>query len=307
MKKSAVLAGLALFLLGFAWGQNRRLLDISGAVDWDKGELDVSLSLDLDAAGLRLPSGRIQAEEIIEKEYAALIRPFLLALQADSSSTLGDLVQRGELSLEELDRLSIEGKRVPPSLSTDLSRMNASYSIGMGAVRALFKRTQRPAETVRPVMPVPAADYSGIIIIASEELPVHGRNTRALAVPCIFPKIHDTEMKLIYDRSMADPAAADSEAGRSGGRPLVSYASEAAIFQPGPSGLDESLAKLAGPKPLRILARGIYGQNPTDLVIDREDALLISSSENNRRLLRESRVVFVLNNSVLKVPFGANL
>jgi hypothetical protein len=55
-----------------------------------------------------------------------------------------------------------------------------------------------------------------------------------------------------------------------------------------------------GSNPLRILAREVFGLNPTDPVIDREDALKILSSENNRRLLREGRVVLVLNETKLK-------
>jgi hypothetical protein len=56
-----------------------------------------------------------------------------------------------------------------------------------------------------------------------------------------------------------------------------------------------------GSNPLRIIARGVFGIDPTDPVIDRDDALLILSTENNRRLLREGRVVLVLNEGKLKL------
>jgi hypothetical protein len=58
-----------------------------------------------------------------------------------------------------------------------------------------------------------------------------------------------------------------------------------------------------GDRPLRLIARGVFGARPTDPIIDSEDALIIISSEENRRLLREGKVVIVLNDEVLKDKF----
>jgi hypothetical protein len=55
---------------------------------------------------------------------------------------------------------------------------------------------------------------------------------------------------------------------------------------------------------LRIIARGVFGARPTDPIIDRDDALLILSTEANRRLLREGRIAIVLNSEVLKHPLN---
>jgi hypothetical protein len=63
--------------------------------------------------------------------------------------------------------------------------------------------------------------------------------------------------------------------------------------------MDEELIKRVGENPLRIMARGIFGAVPTDPVIDREDALIILSSEQNRQLLREGRIVIVLGKNEL--------
>ena len=59
---------------------------------------------------------------------------------------------------------------------------------------------------------------------------------------------------------------------------------------------------MGGPNPLRSIAREVFGIRPTDPVIDREDALLIISSEENRRLLREGKVVLILHQDVLTPP-----
>jgi hypothetical protein len=288
-----------LFFPLFAWGQTR--FDVSGTIEWDKGELSATASLNLASAGVKLPAGRMRGEEILGDEWPALIRPYLLKLQADSSSTIEDLISRGELTLAELDNISLEAASIPPSLSADLAFMTGRYSIPLNSINAALTRHRRAISQASPFAPSPAADYTGIIIIADTELPIHGRNTSALARPCLFPRIWDTGMNLIYERTMTDPAITAS-----GSRALVRYTRAETIFRPTPSGLDESLVGLVGTNPIRVLARAVFGSSPTDPVIDREDALAIISSENNRRLLREGRVAIVLNESVLKLPLGNN-
>jgi hypothetical protein len=170
--------------------------------------------------------------------------------------------------------------------------MSGRYTISLNTLGSALLRHRRPAEIDRTLIPVPAASYTGIIIIANEELPVHGRNTRALPLPCLFPKLWDTDMNLVYERNMLE-----AEIGQSRG--MIRYVSEGAVFRPTPSGLEGDLADLVGPNPLRIIAREVFGNRPTDPVIDRSDALLILAAEGNRRLLREGRVVLVLHKDVL--------
>ena len=271
-----------------AWGQDGQIrFDVSASVDWRRGELNAQVRFDLAQAGLKLPSGRLLGEEILQRSYPRLLRPHLLSLRVDSNSTMETLVNRGELSLEDLDSLSLEARKTPPSLSVDLAGMIGRYTVFMERINGLLMKHRRAAEPVRPLLPVQAMDYTGIIIIADGELPIRGRNTRAFVEPCLFPKIWDTNMNLVYERNMKEPSG--------DGALIVRYTVPENIFRPTPSGLEGELAVLLGPRPLRILAREVFGINPTDPVIDRDDALQILSTEHNRRLLREGRVVLVLN------------
>jgi hypothetical protein len=266
--------------------------DIRGSVDWERMEITAAVTVDLDGSGVRLPVERSRGEERLGAEYPRLIRPALLSLPVDSSGTLEDLITRGELPPPAFDDMIRSARRLPPALSPDLLSMSSRYTVNMRTIGAALIRHRRPAEAPRILSPVPAAAHTGIIIIADTELPVHGRNSLALPLPCFFPKIWDTDMNLIFERNMVE-----SETARNNG--VVRYVSEGSIFRPTPSGLEGELLDLAGPNPLRILARGVFGIRPTDPIIDREDALLILSSEENRRLLREGRVVFVLRADTL--------
>jgi hypothetical protein len=277
-----------------AYGQN---LDIAGAVEWETMEIRASVALNLASAGIRLPTGRAQAEELISTEYPRLVRPSILSIPVDSSSTLGDLVDRGEFTLQEVGNIALGARRIPPALSTDMTSLTAGYTIDLTRIGAALIRHSRPMDMIRPLRPVPAASYTGIIILADESLPVHGRNTGSLVLPCLFPKIWDTEMNLIYERNMMN-----TETARNTG--MVRYVTESGVFRPTPSGLSPELHSLVGNNPLRIIARGVYGIRPTDPIIDREDALIILSSRENLQLLREGRIALMLNRTVLRNPLS---
>jgi hypothetical protein len=215
----------------------------------------------------------------------------------DSSLTIEDYVEAGNFSLLQAEGLALSARAVPPSLSPDFAKLQANYTISLAGISGEFIRHSRPAEIRHILTPAPAASYTGIIIIAAEELPVHGMKTSALTLPCLFPKIWDTDMNLIYERNTLNTAGGEAP------RSMVRYAPPETIFRSTPSGLSPELEALVGNKPLRIIARGVFGIRPTDPVIDQEDALTIISSEENRRLLREGKVVIVLNDGVLKNKF----
>jgi hypothetical protein len=281
---------------GFAAGPG---VDLSGGISWDRMELRAQAALNIAQAGIRLPTGRSQAEELISEEFPILIQPSLLSIPVDSSSTMKDLIDRGEFTLHSIGNLALSAKRFPSAFSQDLSSLTTSYSVDLTVISSALIRHRHTADIPRTLESSPGGTYTGIIIFAAEELPVHGRNISARVLPCLFPKIWDSEMNLIYQRNMVEP-----EQARSSG--IVRYVSADKVFMPTPSGLDSSLEAFVGSNPLRILARGVYGVRPTDPVIDRNDILLIISSEENRRLFREGRVVIVLNETVLTSPLTGN-
>jgi hypothetical protein len=270
-------------------------LDITGSVAWETMEISAKVELKLQSAGIKLPTGRAQAEELIATEYPRLVRPTILSIPVDSSSTVKDLIDRGEFTLRNVGNIALSARRVPPALSPDLASLTTSFTIDLTRIGADLIRHSRPADIIRPLRPLPAAAYTGIIIMADEPLPIRGRNAESLALPCLFPKVWDTEMNLIYQRNMMTTETALKTG-------MVRYVTESSVFRPTPSGLSPELEALVGNNPMRIFARGVYGIRPTDPIIDRQDALVILSSDDNLRLLREGRVALMLNEAVLRNP-----
>ncbi|MCL2808813.1 MAG: polymerase [Treponema sp.] len=268
--------------------------NISGTIEWDTMRLNSTVTLDLASAGLRLPSGRTQGESLLNEGFINLIKPSLLELQVDSSTTVADLIERGDFNLYEIEALALRANSVAPALSHDMRQISSNHSISLVNLSTALLRHDRPSPVMRILNPVSTAQYTGILIIASDSLPMHGMRSSAFPVPCLFPKIWDSEMNLIYDRNMLE----------SRDTTMVRYSTLENIFQSNPSGLSAELRETVGERPLRVFARGVFGITPTDLIIERSDALLILSSDENRRLLSQGKVAFILNDSVLRYEFN---
>lgn len=256
-------------------------VDLLLAMDWTRLELAATATLDLASAGLRLPTGRAQAEELCDLEFPRLAQPAVLAIPVDSSRTVGDLVSSGELSLDQAMSVVVGAGRSAPSLSADLGSLRSGYRIDLRPLAAAAVRHGRTAEPPRVLEPRPTKPYTGIVVYADGVLPVRGERATAAASACLFPKIWDDAMGILYERNMVDPAVARE-------RGIVSYVDEDASYGP-----------VAGSDPLRIVARAVWGTRRTDLVVSRDDALRILSSEANRALLREGRVAVVLSKAAL--------
>ncbi|GBU27390.1 hypothetical protein R84B8_00920 [Treponema sp. R8-4-B8] len=295
MKRLIILTLIFFSVIG-VFGQAKT--GISGTVEWDTLRINAVVSLNLAEAGVKLPSGRTQGESLLNLSYLSLIQPCLLGLQVDSSSTMADLVDRGELNLTQIEAIARGANLTSPALSLDMKNITTSVKISISNISASLLRHTRSSPVSRTLSPISTARYTGIIIIAVDELPVYGLKKTAMPVPCLFPKIWDSEMNLIYERFMLEPQGAAQ------GFSMVRYSASKNIFQSNPSGLSDDLREIVGDRPLRIFARGVFGIKPTDLIIERSDALVIISSEENRRLLSQGKVVFILDESVLRYEFG---
>lgn len=265
-----------------------RYISFDYSINWDSFELKADARLDFTAAGLQLPGGRAQAEELVDMEFPRMARPFLLSLPVDSSTELETHINQGLYSLQTLDNTIAAAQKSAPTLTRDLQKLSVSYMIDLNGIVASLIRHTHASPIPRTLIPTASRPYTGIIIFADKALPVHGRAGTSRTEACLFPKIWDSEMNLIYERNMVDPVIARE-------RGIVRYASEEQVLGDTPSGITPQLQELVGNDPMRILARSLFGIRTTDIVIDRDDALALISMEENRQLLREGRLVIVMD------------
>ncbi len=251
----------------------------SGSVDWVLGAIRVEASLDLAKAGVRLPSGRYEAESLLAGALPDIVRGLALGITVDSYRSVDDTLLDGSLDAAAFERFLESGSKERMALNRELTRLEAAYEWRLSDLTSLYVRHSEPLDMAAPDRYAPTRAYSGIVIYVKGRLPVRGEHRDAPLEPCLFPRIYDESMRAILDRNLASP-----EALRAWG-PLAYASSLEAI----------AVAARAGGDPLRIIATQVFGSRRTDVIVSAEDARRILGSEANRELVRRGRVVLVLD------------
>ncbi|MBO4640051.1 MAG: OmpA family protein [Treponema sp.] len=258
-------------------------LESTSEINWITRRFTSNLSLDTKKAGLEMPSGKKKASALIKSKMSQLIQPPLLALYTDSSSTLEDFVIDDELSLDDVYHFIMNGYKTPDVFTNDASLLYSTNTLEIDKIGQNLVKHKYGYTPEDPIDLVPSRAYSGIIIDARGALPVHGEFISEKTNACFFPTIWDENMNIIYEKNSADPQVI-IEAG------LVNYDY---------SNNTERYSSRVGNDPLYIKATEVYGINRTDPVIKRTDALKILTIPENVELLKQGKVVILLDQEKL--------
>ena len=258
-------------------------LESTSEINWITRQFTSNLSLDTKKAGLEMPSGKKKASALIKSKMSQLIQPPLLALYTDSSSTLEDFVINEELSLDEVYHFIMNGYKTPDVFTHDAATLYSTNTLEIDKIGQNLVKHKYGYSPEDPIDLVPSRAYSGIIIDARGALPVHGEFINEKTNACFFPTIWDENMNIIYEKNSADPQIV-IESG------LVSYDY---------SNNTDRYASRVGADPLYIKATEVYGINRTDPVIKRTDALKILTIPENVELLKQGKVVILLDQDKL--------
>ena len=248
-------------------------------VEWTAGLIRADVELDLGIAGIRLPSGRSEAEWQLGLAVPDLVKEAILAVGLDSFRSVGDSIEDGTIDPSLFEDFLEAGRKTSSSLSRDLGRLVVSYEWRIADLAALYVRHSVPIDMPVPERYAPTRAYSGIVVYVQGGYPVRGEHRTGSLRPCIFPRLYDSAMNTILERNLMDPAALMTWG-------PVAYAAR----------LDDPVIEArAGGNPLRIIATEIFGSRRTDPVISADDALRILGSPANRDLARQGKVVFVID------------
>ena len=279
MKKKLCCIFVVSCILGTIFAEEGLSLTASSVTDWTKRIFSSDISL----FTKEFPVDRALSQNTLHFNIPFLLKDSILSINVDSSKKLGDLINTDEFSIHQLTEIVDDGKKTASYFSNTAQELKMQHHISLHQINAALIRHATAYTPREPIDTVPSRKYSGIIIDARGLLPVHGEYTSENGKPCLFPKIWDDEMNLVYERNMVDSGLAKKMS-------IVSYSH---------SINDESYKERVGKDPLRITARKIYGMNRTDPVISRNDALKILSVPENLALLREGKVVILLNEDSL--------
>ena len=125
MAKKTFFLLTCIFVLSFAYSQS---ISSTSTVDWSTQSFNSELMLDIEAAGINMPSGRNAAIVKINTNLPALEKDPFLSLYADSAYSIGDFVLQNQITFEDISTVMSQGKKKPGILSSDMGTMTVNHS-----------------------------------------------------------------------------------------------------------------------------------------------------------------------------------
>ncbi|MBQ0039988.1 MAG: OmpA family protein [Treponema sp.] len=261
----------------------------SSFINWTKNTFVSDVSLDVEKAGIPMPSGKSTCVRRIEMDLPILIKDPLLSLYVDDTKTLDDLVLDGTVTLEDITRIIDRSHKTPSVFAQGKSTLLTKHTMDLKDISSSLVKHSKPYIAPQPIERISSRAYSGIIIDARGSMPVQGEFTSSRVYPCLFPKIWNEDMDLVYERNSTSPDIAKKDG-------IVQYSS---------SELIESYSDRVGKDPLWITAKKVYGINRCDPVISKDDYLRIASIKENLELLKKGKVVVLLDKDMLEHKVAA--
>ncbi|NNM67823.1 MAG: hypothetical protein HKM06_07425 [Spirochaetales bacterium] len=275
------LAGL-LSITGAA-GQSSVTSDAS--VDWTRARFLLTLqcpipgATDPQADETVAPKRRYQAERFLEDHLKEQLALQLQRMLLGSSETLAEALKRDPTlwgSLDGLaDKLRFDYSRTDPAYQ----KLTMRWSLGLWSDLApLLPPVEQADPLPRLIGWYSSRPFSGLVIYAMNPLPWKGTGTKAFWEPSLSPRLVNSRGETIFDRSNVDPAY---------------------LAKWGPMAFQEGLfnegffRSRVGFDPLRIVARGVWGKRPGDLILSDSDWQRLLSVRQNRQLLAEGRILIL--------------
>lgn len=253
-------------------------------VNWTKKTFSSDVSMDIIKAGIPMPSGKGTSVNRIKMQLPVLVKDPLLSIYVDNSKTLGDLVLEGTITLENLTHIVDNSKQTPAVFASGGNTLLTKHTLDLKDISTSLVKHHSPYTQNQPIEKIASRSYSGIVLDARGSLPIQGEFTNSKVSPCLFPRIWSDDMNLVYERNMVNPETAKKKG-------IVHYSSSDFI---------EDYSDRVGKDPLWITVKKVYGINRCDPVISHDDYLRITTVRENLNLLREGKIVILLDKESLE-------
>ncbi|UPA17887.1 hypothetical protein R5397_02440 [Borrelia sp. MN22-0132] len=207
-----------------------------------------------------------------------LIRQSLFEMIIDSDNTFEDYFDSDPHLILYFSGLNSILKRGYTKYSEDLKNITVRYELCLFPDFVnLFIAHSKPYMAFYPLMntSIDQFVYTGIIIYAGDDYQFSSSDVVKLT-DAFFIKIYDENIKLYFDKKMVEPDAL-----RKWG--MFEYTND----------ISYKNKDRVGDYPLRLIAKGVYGKNHSDIILDKYSINKIFSNKNNVNLLREGRLVII--------------
>lgn len=255
------------------------IIEAVSSINWITREFKTDFTLDAEKAQIKMPSGKKTASAQIKNKINQLTQPALFSLFEDSQKKISDSVIDDELKLPQVYDFIQNGYKTPDIFTKDLKTLKTTNTMNILDLNKLLIHHKSEYTPQKPIDYTPSRKYSGIIIDARGEFPVHGEYVSSNVSACFFPQIWDEQMNVVFEKNLVIPKIAQSE-----GVVKYHYSDNTNLYE-----------SVVGVDPLYIKAKKVFGRNRTDPIISEKDALKILTIPENVKLLQEGKIVILLD------------
>ena len=273
-----------LFLvLGAFAGADTADISFSSHVNWEGAEIVVTGRSELDGSY----SGETAraARQILRRRDQAF-RSAVMKVPVDSAQSVRDILDERPGLVGELDYRESAGTAsgIRPTRDQRFADLTIRYPLHETLTRA-YRPHEIPRAIPRSLSWVPTREYTGVVIDARGELPVHGTDEISRVEPVVLPRLYDSEMRLLLESRMIEPEY------------LERWGPAGYTSDPNLDGLEQRI----GDDPLYVAADAVFGIRPANPMLPPETADRLLTLPANRDVLAEGRVVILLEPEALTV------
>jgi hypothetical protein len=271
---------LLLGLSGFVRAQDAGQYSSEGQLDQKAGVFILTLTFPV--TGPIKPETKYEIETRAQVIAGSECLRNVSATVVDSGHNLEDLFEQDASILDKVKKVSLSGQLAFSVFSRDKKNVLVRYDYPVRGDNGLYSclvTHVNPVPVPHYLGFVPTKKFSGIVIYARGDYPVYGTKDTAKLAPALFPRILDEKTDVLLAREMVDP-----EYLRQWG--MVAYS---------PDWTDKDATARIGSFPCYLMAMKIFGKHPTDIILPQDAADRLIASEENRALLKEGRVLVVID------------
>ncbi|MCL2294023.1 MAG: hypothetical protein FWC36_04070 [Spirochaetes bacterium] len=257
-------------------------LDYFSMVDWSEGKMFINVQT-VFAPGSGAPRMRDLSEDAVRRNFFTI---FMDSIRRDkngelffnSSSTIEEQIQLNPNILSHINDIYNNITRTFSTHNRNMTGMNMQYKLDIHRdIGSYFITHRTPLRSERTILWTPSARFTGVVIYADAEFPVHGENRTSFLSPAMFPSVFDERMRRVVTKEMVQPAF------------LKKWGTAGYFSDPN----DPRIRERVGDRPLFTSARRLFGRYNTDIIIPAEDANKLFFMGQNANLISEGRFVII--------------
>ncbi len=276
MRKISIL--FIILNMSFLYAEMKDDVSWEKSVNWGSNNIEISIKTPLNNSGSTLAATRIKAENWINENQTNIFFKNIMDIQINSMDTVSEIINRTPEIYYKLDSLGEALEPVQKNLSTNLEYFESIYRFPIfpDFVSVFYNQSQH-VKTLKKLDHLDYGRFTGLIIYVPEELPLYQKNINGSMTKVLFPRIFDEDMNLIMDLNMVEPE----------------YMKKWGMVVYGDSYNENIYLNRIGITPLRIIARGLFGKNNSDIIISKEEADKLIGATQNIKIISQARILIL--------------